>query len=139
MRFLYDQNLSYRLVADLEDLYPDSLHVRDIGMKESDDSDIWDYAAQNGYIIVSKDSDFHQQSGEEHHRPKGWRNFVSRLCAIDCVSQVSYDTAAFGGEVVKVIDGASGVITVRYSKSDEELPLRIETSARGIEQTELVK
>ena len=62
MRFLYDQNLSYRLVADLQDLYPNSLHVRDIGMKESDDSDIWDYAAQNGYIIVSKDSDFRQQS-----------------------------------------------------------------------------
>ena len=42
MRFLYDQNLSYRLVAELQDLYPDSLHVRDISMKESDDSDIWD-------------------------------------------------------------------------------------------------
>ena len=27
MRFLYDQNLSYRLAADLEDLYPDSLHA----------------------------------------------------------------------------------------------------------------
>ncbi len=70
MRFLYDQNLSYRLAADLEDLYPDSLHVRDIGMKESDDSDIWNYAAQNGYIIVSKDSDFHQQSFMYGHPPK---------------------------------------------------------------------
>ena len=35
MRFLYDQNLSYRLVAELQDLYPDSLHVLDISMKES--------------------------------------------------------------------------------------------------------
>ena len=70
MRLLYDQNISYRLVADLKDLYPDSLHVRDIGMKESDDSDIWDYAAQNGYIIVSKDSDFHQQSFMYGHPPK---------------------------------------------------------------------
>ncbi len=70
MKFLYDQNLSYRLVADLQDLYPNSLHVRDIGMKESDDSDIWDYAAQNGYIIVSKDADFHQQSFMHGHPPK---------------------------------------------------------------------
>ena len=70
MRFLYDQNLSYRLVAELQDLYPNSLHVRDIGMKESDDSDIWDYAAQNGYIIVSKDSDFRQQSFMYGHPPK---------------------------------------------------------------------
>ena len=70
MKFLYDQNLSYRLVADLQDLYPDSLHVRDIGMKESDDSDIWNYAAQNGYIIVSKDADFHQKSFMYGHPPK---------------------------------------------------------------------
>ena len=70
MRFLYDQNLSYRLVADLQELYPNSLHVRDIGMKESDDSDIWDYAAQNGYTIVSKDSDFRQQSFMYGHPPK---------------------------------------------------------------------
>ena len=70
MRLLYDQNLSYRLVAELQDLYPNSLHVRDIGMKESDDSDIWDYAAQNGYIIVSKDSDFRQQSFMYGHPPK---------------------------------------------------------------------
>lgn len=70
MKLLYDQNLSYRLVAALKDLYPDSLHVRDMGMKESDDSDIWEYAARNGYVIVSKDSDFHQQSFMHGHPPK---------------------------------------------------------------------
>jgi predicted nuclease of predicted toxin-antitoxin system len=70
MKFLYDQNLSNKLVHDLEDLYPESLHVRDIGMRESDDSDIWGYAAQHGYIIVSKDSDFHQRSFLHGHPPK---------------------------------------------------------------------
>lgn len=70
MRFLFDQNLSYRLVTDLKDLYPNSSHIRDIGMEESDDSDIWDYAAQNGYVIVSKDSDFHQKSFLHGHPPK---------------------------------------------------------------------
>ena len=33
MRFLYNQNLSYRLVAELQDLYPDSLHVRDFALE----------------------------------------------------------------------------------------------------------
>lgn len=70
MKLLYDQNLSYRLVAELNDLYPDSFHVRDIGMKEADDSDIWGYAVRNGYTIVSKDSDFHQQSFMHGHPPK---------------------------------------------------------------------
>ena len=70
MRFLFDQNLSYRLVTDLKDLYPNSSHIRDIGMEEAEDSDIWDYAAQNGYVIVSKDSDFHQKSFLYGHPPK---------------------------------------------------------------------
>ena len=70
MRFLFDQNLSYRLVTDLKDLYPNSSHIRDIGMEEADDSDIWDYATQNDYVIVSKDSDFHQKSFLYGHPPK---------------------------------------------------------------------
>ena len=70
MRFLYDQNLSYRLVVELKDLYADSVHVRDVDMEESDDSDIWNYAARNDYTIVSKDSDFHQQSFLRGHPPK---------------------------------------------------------------------
>ncbi len=78
-------------------------------------------------------------SGVPHHRPKGWREFIDRLCEIDCVSRVSYDAAAYGGAEVKVLDGARGVMAVRYGRGDEVLPLRIATSARGAEQTELVK
>ena len=78
-------------------------------------------------------------SGVEHHRPTGWESFVSRLCRIDCISQVSYDEAAFGGAAVKILDGANGIIAMRYSRANEVLPLRIATSARGTAQTELVK
>ena len=78
-------------------------------------------------------------SGMEHHRPQGWRVFVENLCKIDCVSRVSYDQSAFGGETAKVLDGSKGVIAVRYGKAGEVLPLRVETSARGAAQTELVK
>lgn len=90
-------------------------------------------------VVAKSPQEKDRLSDVEHHRPKGWKNFVSRLCAIDCVSQVSYDKAAFGGEVIKMLDGANGVIAVRYGKDGEKLPLRIETSARGTEQTELVK
>ena len=78
-------------------------------------------------------------SGVEHHRPQGWRTFVNRLCQIDCVSRVSYDEAAFGGEAVKVLDVSQGVLAVRYGPAGNELPLRVETSACGAAQTELVK
>src|SRR5690606_27253194 len=33
-----------------------------VGLQTAMDSVVWDYAAAHGYIIVSKDSDFHQRS-----------------------------------------------------------------------------
>jgi len=32
------------------------------GLRDADDSEIWEYAKANGYAIVSKDSDFQQRS-----------------------------------------------------------------------------
>jgi len=46
MKLLYDQNLSHRLVALLSDLFPDSEHVRNVGLQEADDRQIWEYAKQ---------------------------------------------------------------------------------------------
>ena len=62
MKLLFDQNLSPRLVRRLADIYADSIHVREIGLRDADDSAIWDYAKLNGFVIVSKDSDFQQRS-----------------------------------------------------------------------------
>jgi predicted nuclease of predicted toxin-antitoxin system len=58
MRLLFDQNLSHRLLSDLEDLYPGSLHVRLLGMDEADDLTIWNYAIDHGLVIVTQDSDY---------------------------------------------------------------------------------
>ncbi len=70
MRFLFDQNLSPRLRHLLDDLYPGSIHVRDVGLQSADDEALWNYAAENGFTIVSKDSDFHQRSFLLSHPPK---------------------------------------------------------------------
>lgn len=70
MRLLFDQNLSPRLVALLEDIYPGSLHVHELGFDEAPDTQIWNYAAEHGLTIVSKDADFHQRSLLLGHPPK---------------------------------------------------------------------
>jgi predicted nuclease of predicted toxin-antitoxin system len=62
MKLLFDQNLSPRLVRLLIDIYPDSCHVREIGLRDADDSEIWEYAKTHNFAIVSKDSDFQQRS-----------------------------------------------------------------------------
>ena len=62
MKLLFDQNLSPRLPRLLSDLYPGSVHVREVGLRDANDVAIWNYARENGFAIASKDSDFQQQS-----------------------------------------------------------------------------
>ncbi|WP_414665185.1 DUF5615 family PIN-like protein [Horticoccus sp. 23ND18S-11] len=62
MKFLFDENLSPKLVLLLADIYPNSLHVRDVGLESAADPAVWKYATQHGMTIVSKDEDFHHLS-----------------------------------------------------------------------------
>lgn len=62
MKLLFDQNLSHRLTRTLHDLFPGSLHVRDVGLNEADDLVVWNYAREHGFVIISKDVDFRQRS-----------------------------------------------------------------------------
>jgi hypothetical protein len=52
MRLLVDQNLSHRLVASLANEFVGSVHVRDASLATASDSDIWQYARQQGLVIV---------------------------------------------------------------------------------------
>ena len=60
IKLLFDQNISYRLVSRLKDVYPSSAHVASLGLDKSSDIDVWNYAKINGYSIVTKDSDFNE-------------------------------------------------------------------------------
>jgi predicted nuclease of predicted toxin-antitoxin system len=70
MKLLFDQNLSPQLPRLFADLYPDSAHIRDLGMRDATDTQIWEYAKANGFTIVSKDSDFQARSLLRGHPPK---------------------------------------------------------------------
>jgi predicted nuclease of predicted toxin-antitoxin system len=70
VKLLLDQNLSPRLIAALADLFPDSRHVRELGLASAEDAVVWHYAAEHGFTIVSKDADFHERSFLLGHPPK---------------------------------------------------------------------
>jgi predicted nuclease of predicted toxin-antitoxin system len=70
VKLLFDENLSHKLSSKLADLFPDSVHVRDIGLKSAADPVIWDYAKGYDFIIVSKDEDLHQRSFVFGYPPK---------------------------------------------------------------------
>ena len=70
MKLLLDENLSDRIIYRIVDLYPNSEHVKTLGLINTDDAIIWKYAKTNGFVIVSKDSDFYQRSLLYGHPPK---------------------------------------------------------------------
>ena len=82
MKLLLDQNLSRKLPAALRDLYSETVHVRSLGMTRSPDTDIWQYAKQNGFMIATKDSWFSQRSLVLGHPPK-----IVWTCAGNCSSK----------------------------------------------------
>ncbi len=70
MNLLSDENLSPKLARLLGDLFPDSVHVRDVGLNAADDPLVWKYAQENVLIICSNDLDMHQRSFVLGHPPK---------------------------------------------------------------------
>ena len=70
MKLLFDANLSPALVAHLHSEYPNSTHVRDVGLRAGSDEQIWDYAKTHGFAIASKDTDFRERSFVEGFPPK---------------------------------------------------------------------
>ncbi len=70
MRILADQNISHRLVTRLEDLKIEFSQVRLLGLEDSTDREIWEYARDNDYSILTFDADFYDFSLVWGHPPK---------------------------------------------------------------------
>ena len=62
MKLPFDENLSPGLVKSLSDVFPGSAHVHHAGLGKSSDRDVWQYARDQAYTLVSKGSDFHELS-----------------------------------------------------------------------------
>jgi predicted nuclease of predicted toxin-antitoxin system len=58
LSLLLDENLSPKLTSRLASLFPGLIHVRDVGPKQAGDSEIWMWARETRYTIVTTDSDF---------------------------------------------------------------------------------
>ena len=59
MKILLDANISWKLVNRLKPIFGECVHVDLIGLDvPAKDIDIWNYAENRGYIIITKDSDF---------------------------------------------------------------------------------
>lgn len=62
MKLLLDQNISYKLTKLLQDYYADIAQVGRLGMAQTEDAMIWQYARVNDYMIVTFDSYFQERN-----------------------------------------------------------------------------
>lgn len=58
MKLLFDQNISYRIIDKIKDYFPDSKQVKELGLENKSDKEIWSYAKKYGFTIITFDSDF---------------------------------------------------------------------------------
>lgn len=62
MKLLLDQNLSPRLAQRLSNFFPGSVHVESVALSDAFDTEVWQFAQNGDFIIVSKDADFNELS-----------------------------------------------------------------------------
>ncbi len=54
MKLLFDQNISFRITT----YFKDSYQVKQLGLENKTDLEIWEFSKNNNYAIVTFDSDF---------------------------------------------------------------------------------
>ncbi|MGH8548735.1 MAG: DUF5615 family PIN-like protein [Methylococcales bacterium] len=70
MKLLLDENLSRRMLPFLDTDYPDSTQVALIGLERASDCVVWQFAKANGFVIVTRDSDYYEMSTLYGQPPK---------------------------------------------------------------------
>ncbi len=62
MKLLFDENISFRIVKKLESVFPDCSHVKEHHLMQANDLEVRKFAKENGFTIVTRDSDFNDMS-----------------------------------------------------------------------------
>ena len=70
MSLLFDQNISFRIISKIETNSPEAKQVRQLGIENYSDIEIWKYAKENKFTNVTFDADFFDLANLKGHPPK---------------------------------------------------------------------
>ena len=70
MKLLLDENISRRIVPALQDRFPGSSQVALLGLERASDAQLCDFAADQGFMLCSKDDHFQRLVTSRGYRPK---------------------------------------------------------------------
>lgn len=111
MKLLLDNNLSHKLAQSLSDIFPGSTHVTTENLDESKDQDIWSFAKEKGFTIVTKDSDFNEIRLLKGFPPKVvWLRMGN--CQVSHIERVIRDKFIILREFYH--NESSGIIEIKY-------------------------
>ena len=58
MKLLFDQNISPKIIKQLDGFFQEAKQVKHVGLEDASDSAIFEFAKANDFAIVTFDSDF---------------------------------------------------------------------------------
>ncbi len=80
MKILLDQNISHRVLHKIRNDFPEARHVRDFNMQFCTDIEIWRFAKEHSFTLVTYDADFNDFLTLKGHPPKIiWLRFGNML------------------------------------------------------------
>jgi len=70
VKLLFDQNVSFRVIQQINKNFPEAKHVKDFELQYASDQQIWAFAKTNDFSIITFDSDFYDLMTLKGHPPK---------------------------------------------------------------------
>jgi len=71
MKLLLDANLSWRLISPLKTAFGECVHINNMSLSHpAKDFEIWQFAKEQGYTIITQDSDFLNYLETKGYPPK---------------------------------------------------------------------
>ena len=70
MKLLFDQNISFRVIKKLDNIFQGSRQVKELGLQDLSDMQIRTFAKENNFSIVTFYSDFFDLANLYGHPPK---------------------------------------------------------------------
>jgi predicted nuclease of predicted toxin-antitoxin system len=58
LKFIIDENLSWRIAKSLQKLGIDAVHIKEVGLQGKEDDMIMQYAIKENRVLLTQDSDF---------------------------------------------------------------------------------
>ena len=109
MKFILDQRLPPALLRWLGDRGHEAEHVRNIGMRDAPDDEIWKRAVTEQAAVITKDEDFAQRRGQSREGPQ-----IVWLRVGNTTTQALIDRLSAGWfEIETALDAGASIVEVR--------------------------